>query len=192
LFNLRSGGVLVPAVAAFALFAGAGFQLMFPAVTTLPAASDLAPRRVREPAAPQTGAYKFILQQPIFAPDRAPDKELAAEGAMFGYTVLGIAVAGSNAAALVRTPSGTIERVGPGQDVDGWKFIAADPHQLTLGRGDERRILTVPQPQPQAASTLPVKPAADDGSGGDTDDEQSDTTGSDQNSDDQNNSGMSP
>ncbi|HSZ11895.1 MAG TPA: hypothetical protein VK759_06960 [Rhizomicrobium sp.] len=189
LLNLRSGGVLIPAVAAFALFAGVGFQLMFPAVTTLPAASDLAARRVREPAAPQPGTYKFILQQPIFAPDRAPDKELAAEGAMFGYSVLGIAVAGTNATALVRTPSGTIERVGPGQDVDGWKFIAADPHQLTLGRGDERRVLTVPQPQ--AASVVPAK-AADSGGGDDTNNEQSDdTTDSDQSSDDQNN-GSSP
>jgi hypothetical protein len=185
LLNLRSGA-LVPAVAAVALFAGVGFQLMFPGQSSLPATSDLAPRRVREPAAPQAGHYPFILQQPIFAPDRAPDKELAAEGAMSGYTVLGIAVAGNNATALVRTPGGVIERVGPGQDVDGWKFIAADPHQLTLGRGNERRILTVPQPQPQAAAALPAK-AADDSSGSD----DSSDTDSDQSSDDQNN-GSSP
>jgi len=181
--------VFLPALAAASLLVAASFQLTFPPISNLPPKSDLAPRRVREPAGPQVAEYPAILKKPIFAPDRAPDpKDMAISGSMTGYAVLGIGLAGDAATALIRTPSGTIERVRPGEDVDGWKLLSVGPSELTLAKDNEHRILTV-APQP-VAPPVPVKPASV------TSDDQSDDSTDDQNAtnddDSQNNNGLSP
>jgi len=181
--DLRSRAFL-PAAAAAALLSALVFQLTFPAISSLPPKSDLAARRVREPMVAVAMEYPAILKSPIFAPDRAPDpREIAIAGGMAGYAVLGTAVAGDTATAIVRTPSGTVERVRPGEDLDGWKLISVTQRELTLERNNEHRILTVTQ-QPPVFVPPPAKPANSDDA-----DDQSDQT--DQTADDQNN-GLSP
>lgn len=175
----------MPVLAALALLVAVGYQLTFPAISVLPAKSHLAPRRVREAVAPRVADYPAILGKPIFAPDRAPDpREMAIAGGMAGYAVLGTAIAGDTSTAVIRTPAGTIERVRPGEDLDGWKLVSVGPRELTLERNNEHRILTVTQQPPVVAVVPPAKPAGGDDAGDQTDQ-------GDQAQDDQNN-GLSP
>ena len=136
------------------LLVAAGLQLTLPSQTNLPAASDLAPRRAREPAAPVASNYPEILRNPIFAPDHKPDAsvELPA-GGMGAFTVLGIATASDGAAtALVKAPDGTIQRVRPGQDMNGWKLVEVQLNSLTFEHNGERHIL------PLEKKPLPLPP----------------------------------
>lgn len=180
--------MFLPVLAALALFAAAGYQLTFPVISILPAKSDLAPRRVRDPAPPRVAEYPAILEKPIFAPDRKPDpREMAIAGGMAGYEVLGTAIAGDTSTAVIRTPAGSIERVRPGEDLDGWKLVSVGPRELTLERNNEHRILTVTQQPPVVAAAPPAKPAGED----DGSDQGDQSDQSNQAQDDQNN-GLSP
>jgi hypothetical protein len=170
--DLRSRA-FVPGMAAFALLGAMGFQLACPEVSTLPLKTDLAPRRVRIPAAASAADYPAILNIPIFAPDRAPDlHEMAIAGGMAGYALLGTAVAEDIATAIVRTPSGTIERVRPGEYLDGWKLVSVTQRDLMLENNHEHRILTVIPSTP-----VLVAPSANPASLGDADDQSHQTHG---------------
>jgi hypothetical protein len=127
------------------LLIAAGLQLVLPAVSPLPAQSELAPRRAREPLRPSVPNYPEVLRNPIFAPDRKADASIEPPaGGMGDYSVLGIATAGAGiATALIRSPDGTITRIQPGSDLGGWKLIQADPDALTFEKNGERHILSV-------------------------------------------------
>ena len=135
----------IPAMATAVLIAAAGAQLVLPLPTNLPQETELAPRRVHEATAPPAPDYPGVLQNPIFAPDRKPDASaVPVAGGMNGFIALGIAVAGENAAALVRGPGGTIQRLKPGDDImGGWKLVAVETDRLTFQRNNERRVLMI-------------------------------------------------
>src|ERR1700733_1104947 len=63
----------IPAVAALMLRAAGGLQLVLPSATHLPEETELAPRRVHEPAELTAQDYPATLANPIFAPDRKAD-----------------------------------------------------------------------------------------------------------------------
>jgi hypothetical protein len=135
------------------LLLAAGLQLTLPSATALPESSDLAPRRAREPAPPAVPNYPEILRNPIFAPDHKPDASVEPPaGGMGDFTVLGIATASDGVAtALVKTPGGTIARVRPGEDMNGWKLVDVQLNALTFEHNGERHILPLekkPLPPP--------------------------------------------
>ncbi len=85
-----------------------------------------------------------MLAKPIFAPDRKPDESaVPVAGGMDGFFALGIALAGDTATALVRGPGGTVQRLKPGEAINGWKLVAVSLDQLTFERNKERRVLTI-------------------------------------------------
>jgi hypothetical protein len=135
------------------LLAAGGLQLVLPSATHLPEENELAPRRVHEPAELTAQDYPATLANPIFAPDRKADATaVPVGGGMNGFSVLGIAVAGDTAAALVRGPGGMIQRLKPGDLIAGWKLVAVALDQLTFERNKERRVLAI--------SKAPAAPAA--------------------------------
>jgi len=126
------------------LLVGAGLQLALPSSTKLPDETELAPRRVHEPAALSTQEYPAMLANPIFAPDRKPDATaVPVSGGMNGFTALGVATAGDTATALVRGPGGVVQRLKPGDLMLGWKLVDVTLNQLTFERDKERRVLTI-------------------------------------------------
>lgn len=144
------------------LTAAAGLQLVLPSSTVLPPPSELAPRHPREPQASPVPEYPAILNTPIFAPDRKPDESaVPVAGGMNGFEVLGIATAGDAATAVVREPTGMVQRLKPGEQVQGWVLVSVELHQLTFERNKERRVLMLTKTPPPL---LPAKPAAGDNS----------------------------
>ncbi len=165
------------------LMAAAGLQLVLPSATVLPQTSELAPRHPREPQVPPVPDYPAILATPIFAPDRKPDEfAVPVAGGMAGFEVLGIATAGDTATAVVRGPGGLIRRLKPGEQVQGWKLVAIELHQLTFERDKERRVLMLTK----APAAVVAAPSA---AGGHSDQGTSDDTNHDNsdNSDDNDN-----
>jgi hypothetical protein len=159
-FLNRRNPELIPVLATALLLVAAGLQLTLPSQTTLPVASDLAPRRARQPVDPVVPNYPEILRNPIFAPDHKPDASVEPPaGGMGAFTVLGIATASDGAAtALVKTPDGTIQRVRPGEDMNGWKLVDVQLNSLTFEHNGERHILPLekkllppPPPPPPSA-----------------------------------------
>jgi hypothetical protein len=165
-FLSRRNPELIPVLATALLLAAAGLQLALPSETALPVASDLAPRRAREPALPIVPNYPEILRNPIFAPDHKPDASVEPPaGGMGDFTVLGIATAtDGTATALVKGPDGTIVRVRPGEDMGGWKLVAVELSSLTFEHNGERHILPLEKkPLPPALPlTAPTTAATQD------------------------------
>ena len=141
------------------LLVAAGLQLTLPSVSTLPEQSDLAPRRAREPASPAVPSYPEILRNPIFTPDRKADASVEPPaGGMGDFTVLGIATASDGVAtAIVKVPGGTIVRVQPGEDLNGWKLVTVDLNALTFEHNGERHILPLEKKPLPAAPVLPLQ-----------------------------------
>lgn len=137
------------------LIAAAGLQIAVPRPTNLPQESELAPRRVHESAPPQAPDYPAVLTNPIFAPDRKPDASaVPVAGGMNGFTALGIAVASDTAAALVRGPAGTIQRLKPGDSIlGGWKLVQVETDRLTFEHNGERRVLTIQKAAPAVVTS---------------------------------------
>lgn len=134
------------------LLATAGLQLALPLPNDLPPDTELAARRAREPSPPVVPEYPAVLSTPIFAPDRKPDASaVPVAGGMNGFMALGTAVAGDRAAALVRGPGGLIQRLKPGDEVQGWKLVAIETDRLTFERNNEHRVLIVPKLAPAAS-----------------------------------------
>ncbi|HEY5047933.1 MAG TPA: hypothetical protein VII49_07950 [Rhizomicrobium sp.] len=130
------------------LVVGAGMQLVLPSTTKLPQQSELAPRRVHEPAQMAPQEYPAVLANPIFVPDRKPDASaVPVSGGMNGFSVLGIAVAGNKATAVVRGPGG-IQRLKTGDAMNGWKLVTVELDQLTFERNKERRVLMIAKGAP--------------------------------------------
>jgi hypothetical protein len=190
--NPRSPEFL-PAMATLVLLGVAGLQLALPSATRLPPDSDLVPRRAQEPATPQTPSFPIIFQDPIFAPDRKPDDTaIPVEGGMSGFTVLGIAMAGDTATAVVRGPDGTIERIKPGDEEEGWRLVSVAFDGLTFERNKERRLLMLVKaapvvhaaahPGPAGASNTATmaNPNADSSDSSDSDDSSDKSDGDDQ------------
>jgi hypothetical protein len=101
-------------------------------------------RPAPEPAEPAARNYAAVLARPIFAPDRAPViLQAPTAGSLNGYEVLGTAVAGKVAAALVRDATGRVIRVKPDAMLQGWRVVSIDRTQLTLDRDGENRVLAV-------------------------------------------------
>jgi hypothetical protein len=171
------------------LLVGGGLQLVLPSSTRLPDETELAPRRVHEAAELTVRDYPAMLANPIFAPDRKADATaVPVGGGMNGFAVLGIALAGDTATALVRGPGGMIQRLKPGDAMGGWTLVAAALDQLTFERNKERRVLTISKapvgaaigPAGAAGHGLPHpvgqmnKPANSDDSDDDSDSDDSD------------------
>ena len=134
----------IPAMATALLIAAAGMQLALPLPNNLPPETELAPRRAREPAAPVAPDFAAVLATPIFAPDRKPDASaVPVAGGMNGFIALGIAVAAQNASAVVRGPGGVVQRLKPGDEIQGWKLVTVEFDRLTFERNKERRVLMI-------------------------------------------------
>jgi hypothetical protein len=158
-------------MATLLLLVAAGLQVALPSVSSLPEQTELAPRRAREPLRPAVPLYPEVLSNPMFAPDRKADASIEPPaGGMGDYAVLGIATAGTGmATALVRSPDGSILRLQPGGDLDGWTLIQVQLSSLTFQKNGERHTLTIEKkPPPPPASPLPSNNSAsnsDDGNG---------------------------
>ena len=137
------------------LIAAAAVQLAVPSAAALPerhhakpAAKQQAKRddeddsdTSRQPH-PLPAAYAAVMAHPIFAPDRAPPPaENEDAGNLNGVQVLGTAIAGNAAAALVRDIDGSFKRVKMGEEIAGWKLVAIQPKELVFDRNGERRTL---------------------------------------------------
>jgi hypothetical protein len=169
------------------LLTAAVAQLVLPSSTVLPQPSELAPRHPREPVAPPTPNYPAILQTPIFAPDRKPDASaVPVAGGMNGFDVLGIATAGDSATAVVKEPGGAIERLRPGEQVQGWTLVSVELHQLIFERDKERRVLMLTKLPPPVVAPPPT--AAGNSDQSTSDDNSSSSDNSSDNSNNNNNS----
>jgi hypothetical protein len=169
------------------LILAAGAQFALPSSAAVPPRhrAAAAQRSDAETAAPVPQAYRAIMAHPIFAPDRAPPPAEADDASnLSGVEVLGTAIAGHSAAALVRDSEGTFTRVKVGEEIEGWKLVSIEPQLLVFDRNGERRTLNLDvarlKTQPATAGTGTNKPAAFGATGAtpsasdDTDDSDSD------------------
>jgi hypothetical protein len=161
----------IPAMATAVLIGAAGVQIALPSATVLPQPSELAPRHPREPFVPPVPDYPAILDTPIFAPDRKPDASaVPVAGGMEGFDVLGIATAGDTATAVVREPGGSIQRLKPGEQVQGWTLVAVELRQLTFERNKERRVLMLTKTPPPVVAAPAESTSATTSDSGDSSD----------------------
>jgi hypothetical protein len=136
------------------LLAGAALQIALPSSTKLPDDTDLAPRRVHQSPEPLVEDYPAVLGSPIFAPDRKADATaVPVSGGMTGFMALGVAIAGDTSTALVRGPGGMVQRLKPGDFINGYKLIDVQLNQLTFERSHERHMLTISK-APSAGLTV--------------------------------------
>ena len=162
-FPDRHSPELLPAVIVIVLLAAVGLQLALPWEQPLPDGTQLAPRRAPTPSDPVAKHYAGILRAPIFAPDRAPVEDTQdSAGGLNGYTVLGIAVAGDTAAALIGGPDGTTLRVLKDSNLGGWQLTGVDRTRLTFERNGEQRVLTLDKKPPVASSSTAAQPDTDE------------------------------
>jgi hypothetical protein len=138
-----------------------------------------------ETARPIPKMYRAIMAHPIFAPDRAPPPAEADDASnLSGVEVLGTAIAGNTAAALVRDSEGTFTRVKVGEEIEGWKLVSIEKQLLVFDRNGERRTLNLDvarlKAQPATTGAGTSKPAQFGATGAtpsasdDTDDSDSD------------------
>jgi hypothetical protein len=143
-------------MASIVLLLAAGLQLALPSSATLPAvARQVLPATPSvEPVRAALNAYGAIMAHPIFAPDRAPPPAEADEsGNLSGIEVLGTAIAGKTAAALVRDSDGEFSRLKVGDELDGWKLASIEAKELVFDRNGERRSVAISATAPTRAGT---------------------------------------
>ena len=171
------------------LVLAAGAQFALPSSAAVPARhrASAAQQSAAETALPAPHAYRAIMAHPIFAPDRAPPPAEADDASnLSGVEVLGTAIAGHSAAALVRDSEGTFTRVKVGEEIEGWKLVSIEPQLLVFDRNGERRTLNLDvarlktQPATGPGTTKPAAfgatgatpSASDDTDDSDSDDDQ--------------------
>jgi hypothetical protein len=76
---------------------------------------------------------------------------------MNGFTVLGIAMAGDTATAVIRGPGGAVDRIRPGEMEQGWRLVNVALDGLTFERNKERRVLMLVK---NAPIVIPGRPGA--------------------------------
>jgi hypothetical protein len=136
---------LIPAVAVAVLVLAAGVQIAMPSAAAVPARPHVAAAApTTDTARPIPQMYRAIMAHPIFAPDRAPPPAEADDASnLSGVEVLGTAIAGKSAAALVRDSEGTFTRVKVGEEIEGWKLVSIEKQLLVFDRNGERRTLNL-------------------------------------------------
>lgn len=115
-----------------------------------PPAGGLAPRHTRPVTIPSVPEYPAILSVPIFTPDRRPGVVEAGlpstVEALDGYAVLGAAVGGSVATALISSPGGAPRTLRPGETLEGWSVVSVERTKVTFERNGARHSLIVGAP----------------------------------------------
>ena len=149
-----------PILALIVLLGGLAAQLALPGRTELPADSAVAPRRSRAPVATPVPEYPAILRTPIFAPDRAPGETSGAAGTTLAthVQVLGVAVGGRSASAVVRDPAGASHVLRPGQSVHGWRLVLVTPRGAVFAGPGGRVAIPVGGTSSPPAGASPGKP----------------------------------
>lgn len=151
----RLSSELIPAALGLLLIAAAVVQFAVPSAAALPERHHAKPTAKQQAKQddeddsdtsqqphPLPAAYAAVMAHPIFAPDRAPPPaENDDAGNLNGVQVLGTAIAGNAAAALVRDTDGSFKRVKMGEEIAGWKLVAIQPKELVFDRNGERRTL---------------------------------------------------
>jgi hypothetical protein len=138
-----------------------------------------------DPPTPEEADYSAILQAPIFAMDRAPVILTAQpSGNLQGYDVIGTAIAGTTATALIRDATGRTVRIKPDGLLQGWRLVSIERAQLTFDRDGEKRTLPV-ETAPRATVNSGVQ-SADNGTASKKADDDSDDSSDDSDSNDDN------
>jgi hypothetical protein len=139
----------------------------------------LDPGAVRVPhiaqAAPPTlrADYPAITEQPIFAPDRAPDKtETTGTAGSGDLTFIAVATAGSHTVALFKDEDGEIQRVLQGGEIGGWHLVSATSEAATIERDGMTRTLPLTEGE---ATPITIK-GGEDATASNSNDEDSDST----------------
>jgi hypothetical protein len=85
-------------------------------------------------------AYPEISQRPIFTPGRAAEASAAADGPP---KLVGIAALGAQVSTVFRTSDGLDHVVEVGEDLAGWRLVAATEEHAVVRRGDTTVVLTL-------------------------------------------------
>ena len=129
-----------------------------------------APPPAEEPGftMPPLNAYAEVLARPVFSESRRPPSAPAAvaeEPQLSSIRLVGIVVSASARHALIEHGQPQkLERIVPGQEVEGWTVEAINADRVVLRRGDSRievkaKDMASP-PQPRGANGVVVSPAA--------------------------------
>jgi len=153
----RNDPGFIPLCACAALVLGLMLQFVLPGGV---AEGEVAPLRLAHMASPSPAAdYPAVLAHPIFAPDRAPESGETAVAAQ-DLTLLGVAVFGSSATALVKGADGTTQRVAAGGTIDGWHLVSIDGDHVTLERNGLKRSLLITPGTAVPLTSTQAEPAA--------------------------------
>lgn len=148
----------MPILLILALMGGIALQAALPIHTPLPDDPALAPRRLRTPVPAMVPAYEAIVRAPIFAPDRGPEGQVAAQT----LQLIGVAAYGRSAgSAIVRTVDGASHVLKTGDSLQGWRLIAVSgDHAMFDGPVSRTSLAVSAGPSPGAASAVkpPVTP----------------------------------
>lgn len=169
----RDDPSFVPLCAAAALLLLVVVQMMIPQ----PALDPVAVRvpHIAQSAPPTLRAdYPAIAEQPIFAPDRAPDKsETESSSGSGDLTFIAVATAGSHTVALFKDEDGAIQRVQQGGDIGGWHLVSATREAATIERDGMTRTLPLTQGE---ATPITIKGGDTADSASNSNDDDSDST----------------
>jgi len=150
-------------VVALLLAIGFGIQIVQPQVIAdLRAEAVMRPRFGVDTTWPNIPAYPEINERSIFTPGRALGASApAADGAP---KLVGIAALGANVSTVLRTSDGVDHVVEVGENLAGWRLVAANEAQAVLGKGDKRVTQTLgdgdsDQPASSRPSNTTVHPA---------------------------------
>ncbi|MEE8534687.1 MAG: hypothetical protein V3S45_01505 [Kiloniellales bacterium] len=95
---------------------------------------------------PPIDTFDAILLRPIFSPTRSPPSEAGPAEEVVGgdlsFALKGIIIGSNERVALFRPNDGTkIVRVSQGSRLAGWTVVAIEPNQVTLERGEARKVM---------------------------------------------------
>ena len=99
--------------------------------------------------------YPAIFQQSLFAPTRSSAASGAGSGADDVLSLIGLASTGSSASTVLRTSDGSDHVLRTGEELNGWRLIAANHETALLRRGEETKTLSIGAP-------LAERPSASD------------------------------
>jgi hypothetical protein len=110
-----------------------------PDVEALTPAARKAAERTQNPSFSMAplNAYAEVVARPLFTPTRRPAAQQTAAGRPSDFSLVGIVITRRERHALLehgRPPH--VDRVTPGQNVDGWTVKSIGPNSVLLAQGD--------------------------------------------------------
>lgn len=98
------------------------------------------------------GNYNVILERPLFSEERRPNIHISGSlsgskqndvnsGNINDYQLTAVIITENKRIAFIKPNEDKLIKVKIGEEIDGWILVKVEPHEVSLSRGSETRVL---------------------------------------------------